>query len=191
MLQKLNVSLDNPIGVLNEFKTQMTQDYIRYNDWRISKSKLGNHLVLEKAFYRTNIFSDSVRFIEKYFDKIYNREFTSILCGGLGLGVAPFMSQTFCDVIDVVEIDVDLIRLVDTAEYLDPKVNIIHGDFFTYKPQQTYDVILVDIWQDELGDFEKEVNIIMERYAPYINDDGLLYFPLVNLLEKDKAPCNC
>jgi len=31
----------------------------------------------------------------------------------------------------------------------------------------------------------------MERYAPYINDDGLLYFPLVNLLEKDKAPCNC
>lgn len=188
MLQKSKVPF---IGVLSDFKNQMTQDYIRCNDWRISKSRVGNHLILEKAFEKVNIFSDNVNFIESFLDKLYYREYNSMLCGGLGLGVAQFMSQTFCDVIDVVEIDVDLIRLIDTAGYLDPKVNIIHGDFFTYEPQQTYDVILADIWQDELGDFNKEVDIIAEKYTPYLNDGGLLYFPLVDLLSKDKAPCNC
>lgn len=188
MLQKINVP---SIGVLSDFKNQMTQDYIRYNDWRISKSKLDKYLILEKAFDKIHIFSDNVYFIENFLDKLYNREYNSILCGGLGLGIAPFISQTFCNIIDVVEIDADLIHLINTAGYLDPKVNIIHGDFFTYKPQQKYDVILADIWQNELGEFEKEVNIVMERYAPYVNDGGLLYLPLVDLLSKDKAPCNC
>jgi len=184
MLQKSNKTRE---GVLNDFKNQMTQDYIRYNDWRIIKHPYG--LILEKAFYRGFIFKDEIGFIEKFLDKLYNREFTSILCGGLGLGIAPFLCQSFCNIIDVVEIDAELIYLVNTADYLSPKVNMIHGDFFTYEPQQKYDVILADIWQHTSDEnFEKELDTIVEKYILHINEGGLLYLPIADLIGKD---CGC
>ena len=177
MLSKTNLKT----GILSRFNIQL----IRNNDWRLITKN--NILHLEKAFYG-GIFSDNPLFIENFLDKLYNREYSSILCGGLGLGVAPFMCQSFCDTIDVIEIDTDLITLINTTGYLPSKVNIIHGDFFTYEPQQKYDVILADIWQNEFGDFKKEVDIIIEKYTPYINDGGLLYLPLKDSLEKS---CNC
>lgn len=191
MLRKLNLAISEKRGILNEFREKLPQDIIRHNDWRIVKSKLTNGLVLEKAFYKTNIFSDNIHFIEKFLSKLYDREYNSILCGGLGLGIAPYMCQSFCDVVDVVEIDADLIHLINTVGHLTSKVNVICDDFFTYEPQQKYDVILVDIWQNELGDFYKEVDIIVEKYFPYLNDGGLLFLPLVDLLQRDEAPCNC
>jgi len=170
--------------VLNDFKNQMTQDYIRYNDWRIIKHPYG--LILEKAFYKGFIFKDEIGFIEKFLDKLYNREFTSILCGGLGLGIAPFLCQSFCNIIDVVEIDAELIHLVNTADYLSPKVNMIHGDFFTYEPQQKYDVILADIWQHTSDEnFEKELDTIVEKYILHINEGGLLYLPIADMIKRD------
>jgi hypothetical protein len=170
--------------VLNDFKNQMTQDYIRYNDWRIFKHPYG--LILEKAFYKGFIFKDEIGFIEKFLDKLYNREFTSILCGGLGLGIAPFLCQSFCNIIDVVEIDAELIHLVNTADYLSPKVNMIHGDFFTYEPQQKYDVILADIWQHTSDEnFEKELDTIVEKYILHINEGGLLYLPIADMIKRD------
>lgn len=181
MLQKSNKTRE---GVLNDFKNQMTQDYIRYNDWRIFKHPYG--LILEKAFYKGFIFKDEIGFIEKFLDKLYNREFTSILCGGLGLGIAPFLCQSFCNIIDVVEIDADLIHLVNTADYLSPKVNMIHGDFFTYEPQQKYDVILADIWQHTSDEnFEKELDTIVEKYILHINEGGLLYLPIADMIKRD------
>jgi hypothetical protein len=181
MLQKSNKTRE---GVLNDFKNQMTQDYIRYNDWRIFKHPYG--LILEKAFYRGFIFKDEIGFIEKFLDKLYNREFTSILCGGLGLGIAPFLCQSFCNIIDVVEIDAELIHLVNTADYLSPKVNMIHGDFFTYEPQQKYDVILADIWQHTSDEnFEKELDTIVEKYILHINEGGLLYLPIADMIKRD------
>lgn len=170
--------------MLNDFKNQMTQDYIRYNDWRIFKHPYG--LILEKAFYKGFIFKDEIGFIEKFLDKLYNREFTSILCGGLGLGIAPFLCQSFCNIIDVVEIDAELIHLVNTADYLSPKVNMIHGDFFTYEPQQKYDVILADIWQHTSDEnFEKELDTIVEKYILHINEGGLLYLPIADMIKRD------
>lgn len=170
------------IGVLNDFKNQMTQDYVRYNDWRISKSKLTNGLILEKAFHKGNIFSDNIYFIEKFLHRLYDREFTSILCGGLGLGVAPYMCQSFCDTVDVIEIDSDLVQLINTAGYLSQNVNIIQGDVLTFQPQQKYDVILVDIWQNELGDFQSQAELIKQKYIPHLNEGGLLYLPLEDML---------
>lgn len=166
----------------------MKQDYIRHSDWRISKSQLTNGLILEKAFHQGSIFSDNIYFVESFLDKLYNRTFSSMLCGGLGLGVAPFMCQSFCDRIDVVEIDSDLIQLINTAGYLSSKINIINDDFFSYTPEHKYDVILADIWQNELGEFNKEVEMVKQKYTPYLNDGGVLYLPIVNLIE---SPCNC
>ena len=183
MLRKSNKTSG---GVLDDFRNQMTQDYVRYNDWRLAKCPF--NIYLEKAFYRAPIFKDNIRFIENFLDKLYNKEFTSILCGGLGLGVAPFMCQSFCNTIDVVEIDADLIHLINIAGYLSSKVNIIHDNFFTYEPQQTYDVILADIWQDNSGNFEEELDAIVKKYTLYINEGGFLYLPVADMVKED---CEC
>lgn len=181
MLQKTN---QKNIGVLNDFKNQMTQDSISQGNWTIFKSPVG--LSIKNRLNRPPVvFIDDVSFIESFLDKLYNREFTSILCGGLGLGVAPFLCEPFCDTIDVVEIDDEVIQLVNTAGYLSSKVNIIHDDIFTYKPQKKYDVILCDTWMDDSGNFYQEVATLIERYTPYLNEDGLLYLPFVDLLNNN------
>jgi hypothetical protein len=63
---------------------------------------------------------------------------------------------------------------------------MIHGDFFTYEPQQKYDVILADIWQHTSDEnFEKELDTIVEKYILHINEGGLLYLPIADMIKRD------
>ena len=191
MILKSGLPAHEKLGVLDAVKSAIPGEVLRHKDWRIIKSTLTNGLLLEKAFYPGTIFSDSVHFVEKYLEKLYNREFSSILCGGLGLGIAPFMSQSFCTTVDVVETDPDLVQLITSVGYLDPKVNIIQGDFFTYQPDKTYDVILADIWQNEQGAFYTEAETIFQKYSPHLKEGGLLYIPIIDMIERNNCvTCN-
>ena len=107
--------------------------------------------------------------------------------GGLGLGIAPYLSQPFCDTIDIIEIDQDLIDLVSGIGHLSES-NIIRTDIFTYEPQRKYDFILLDIWQKNSGTFDIEVETLKNKYTPYLNDNGIMCVPLDYLVGK---PCNC
>ena len=168
-------------GILADYNIQL----FRNKDWRIIDKKGVTHL--EKAFEGT-IFTDHSYFIENFLKCLYDKEYKSILCGGLGLGIAPYLSQPFCDTIDVVEIDQDLIDLINTAGYLSSKVNVICGDVFNYEPQRKYDFILIDIWQRNNGTFDVEVETIKNKYSQYLEDGGTLCVPLDYLVGK---PCNC
>jgi len=154
---------------------------LRNKDWRIINKKGVVHL--EKAF-EDPIFTDHFYFIEDFLKCLYNKEYKSILCGGLGLGIAPYLSQTFCSTINVVEIDQDLIDLINTAGYLSSKVNIICGDVYTYEPQRKYDFILMDIWQKNNSTFDSEVETIKNKYLHHLEDDGTLCIPLDYLVGK-------
>lgn len=168
-------------GILNNLNLQL----LRNKDWRI-RSK-DDTTRLEKAFEGT-IFTDHPLFVERFLDCMYNKEYKSILCGGLGLGIAPYLSQTFCNTIDVIEVDHDLINLINTAGYLLPNVNIINQDIFTYEPQRKYDFILLDIWQRNNSTFDIEVEILKNKFTPYLNDNGTLCAPLDYLTGRS---CNC
>ncbi len=168
-------------NILADYNIQL----LRNKDWRIIDKKGVTHL--EKAFEGT-IFSDHFYFIEDFLKCLYDKEYKSILCGGLGLGIAPYLSQPFCDTIDVIEIDQDLIDLINTAGYLSSKVNVICGDVFNYEPQRKYDFILIDIWQRNNGTFDVEVETIKNKYSQYLEDGGTLCVPLDYLVGK---PCNC
>ena len=168
-------------GILADYNIQL----LRNKDWRIIDKKGVTHL--EKAFEGT-IFTDHSYFIENFLKCLYDKEYKSILCGGLGLGIAPYLSQPFCDTIDVIEIDQDLIDLINTAGYLSSKVNVICGDVFNYEPQRKYDFILIDIWQRNNGTFDVEVETIKNKYSQYLEDGGTLCVPLDYLVGK---PCNC
>lgn len=174
MLTKTN---SKNIGVLNTLRTGMSSDIVQ-DDWKIKKHSLHDYLLLEQV--GTCVwFSDKVDFIEKFFDKIYNRRFSSILCGGLGLGVVPSLVQSFCNKIDVVELNQSNIDLIKNhTKHLGSKVNIIQGDIKTYETSETYDVILLDIWTCDLEAFNNEKDSLIAKYTPNLNPGGLLYVPL-------------
>jgi hypothetical protein len=164
-------------GILADYNIQL----LRNKDWRFVNKNGITHL--EKAFEGT-IFTDHSHFIENFLKCLYDKEYKSILCGGLGLGIAPYLSQPFCNTIDVVEIDQDLIDLINTAGYLSSKVNMICGDVYTYKPQHKYDFILMDVWQKNSSTFDSEVETIKNKYLHYLKDDGTLCIPLDYLVGK-------
>ena len=169
MLAKTNLK---NVGILSGFNIQE----IRKNDWRmITKSGI---LHLQKAF-DGYIFSDNTSFIEDFLSCMYEKEYTSILFGGLGLGVAPFICRLFCTKIDVIEKDVDVIDLVNTAGYLTPNINVINDDIFNYQPQQKYDFIMIDIWQTKNAPFDTEVQTLTQKYTQFLNENGTLCFPLL------------
>lgn len=148
---------------------------IRNKDWRlITKSGI---LHLEKAF-EGSIFTDNTSFIEDFLSCLYEKEFNSILCCGLGLGIAPFICRYFCETIDVIEIDSDLIELIQSVGYLPSNVKIIQHDVSNYTPEKKYDFILLDIWQTDKNGFKEESQILKNRYEPFLNEGGTLCIPL-------------
>lgn len=154
---------------------------LRNKDWRIiskySPRLNANLLNLEKAFEGT-IYTDYSKFIEdEFLDGLYGKNFTSILCCGLGLGVAPYLVQPFCETIDVVEVDQDCIDLIESAGFLLPKVNIICGNIFNYTPTRSYDFILLDIWQHTEGNYQTERATLVTNLTPFLNQGGTLYIP--------------
>lgn len=164
-------------GVLQDLKNQINVD-ISFQDWKIKKSKSENFLVLQQVGNCVWM-SDNYEFIEKFYSKLYNRNFTSILCGGLGLGIIPFLVQNFCTKIDVVESDLSLINFIkNNTSHLGQSVNIIQGDFKTYQTSELYDVVLIDIYPNCEGSFMNERNVIMNKYSQNINSNGIVYIPI-------------
>jgi hypothetical protein len=164
-------------GVLESLRSTMSGEIVD-GEWKIKKHSSGNYLFLEQV--GTCLwFSDKTDFVEKFFDKLYGRQFSSMLCGGLGLGVIPYLVQSFCEKIDVVEIsqgNIDLIQ--NNTDYLLPKVNIVQGDINTYQTFETYDVILLDVWTCDLENLTEEAEVLKTRYAPNLKAGGLIYVPI-------------
>jgi len=171
------IKTDEKKGLLSDLNISL----IRNKDWRIISKyspSLGKSILhVEKAF-EGSLYTDYSLFIETFLNPLYDREFKSILCGGLGLGVVPYLCQTFCDVVDVVEIDQDNIDLIKTAGYLSDKVNIICRNLLEYIPEKPYDVILLDIWQNTKGEYSTQKEILKANLTPYLNSNGLLCVPL-------------
>lgn len=164
-------------GLLSELGITM----LRNKDWRIiskySPTLDTNLLNLEKAFEGC-IYTDYSKFIEdEFLDGLYGKNFNSILCCGLGLGVVPYLVQPFCDTIDVVEVDQDCIDLIQSAGFLLPKVNIICDNILNYTPSRSYDFILLDIWQHTQGNYQTERNTLETNLTPFLNEGGTLYVP--------------
>lgn len=118
---------------------------------------------------------DSPDYILEYTPELLDIEFNSILIGGLGIGVIPYVCQDFAQV-DVVENDQNVIDITTQVGHLNNNVNIINGDIFTFEPTKTYDIILIDTIYDSIP--ENITDSIIEKYLPFVNEGGFLYLPL-------------
>jgi hypothetical protein len=165
--EKLNNSYK---GIIN---TQLELP-IELNGYEIRHNKGGKYLGL----YGPNNFifvTDEVHYILEYSKELLDIEFNSILIGGLGLGVMPYVCQDFAT-IDIIETNQDIINIASQLNHLNTNVNIIQGDFTTFTPTSTYDIIVTDIWYQGLT--EEQNTQIIDHYLLYVNEGGFLYIPI-------------
>jgi len=135
----------------------------------------------EDIFNKGAYSDDNLVLITGYAPEILNKEFSSILIAGLGLGTMPYIckNNSSCSVVDVVEINQEVIDLVTSIGHLND-INIINDDIFTYEPTVTYDIILLDIWDCEDCNENLQTNIttLVNKYKPYLNTNGFIYTPV-------------
>ena len=169
-----NINLENEI-VLNDY---IIKKYHNFDCISLYKSN-GLSITLDHPGYIFN-----------YINDILDIEFNTILVGGLGLGITSYLCQSFANV-DVVEIDKDIIDIVSQLGHLNESVNIINDDVYTFIPNKTYDIILLDIWHEvitednnvrklEWWDFlnEEKCDEMISKYLPFVNEGGFLYIPI-------------
>lgn len=94
-----------------------------------------------------------------------------ILISGLGMGLLPLILKDKSEVrnITIIEISNNLIEMI--SPYLNhPKIKIIHGDIFEWKPQKSekWDYIWHDIWDYISSDNVKYINKLHKKFKPHV-----------------------
>lgn len=155
------------------FNLQLTED-ILLNGYSIKKYAHSSWTGLYNPDGKAMTVDDPA-YITEYAPALLDQDFNSILVGGLGLGVVPYVVQDFAQV-DVIEINQDTIDIVNQLGHLTSNVNIIKDDIFTFSTEKTYDIVLLDIWYEvltvELSDQ------LIQKYLPLVKPGGFLYIPI-------------
>lgn len=154
---------------------------IQYGKWEVVKIPRQPYVKLQYRNKKESVCSDSSVYIIEYFKDIYNRSFNSILIAGLGIGTLSYLCQDFCNTIDVVESDDELITLITQKGHLNNKVNIINDDIFNFTTDKKYDVICLNIWlSDKPDDFENQITTLRSHFANNLNENGIIHIPIID-----------
>jgi hypothetical protein len=168
-------------GILN---SQITEPLYSQNYQIIQIPKRNWWVLMDKTediFSRGAYSDDNLTLITNYISEILNKDFSSILIAGLGLGTMPYVckNNSSCSVVDVVEIKQEVINLVTSIGHLS-NINIINDDIFTYEPTITYDIILLDIWDcsDCNENLQSNITVLVNKCKQYLNTNGFVYVPI-------------
>jgi hypothetical protein len=168
-------------GILN---SQITEPLYSQNYQIIQIPKRNWWVLMDKTediFSRGAYSDDNLTLITNYISEILNKDFSSILIAGLGLGTMPYVckNNSSCSVVDVVEIKQEVINLVTSIGHLS-NINIINDDIFTYEPTITYDIILLDICDcsDCNENLQSNITVLVNKCKQYLNTNGFVYVPI-------------
>jgi len=115
-----------------------------------------------------------------------------VLINGLGLGMIAWnvAEKDVVESVTVVELDVDVIKLV--GEHIKhPKITIVQGDAFTYKPELPpdgkFDAVWHDIWNAICSDNHDDMKRLHRRYGRWAKWQGSWSRVLVeDMLKREK-----
>jgi hypothetical protein len=116
-------------------------------------------------------------------DSFKDFTYDSVLVAGLGFGLIPheLSEVNKCSKIDVVEISQEVIDYNVSSGHLNPIINIIKGDIFTYTTTEKYDLIIIDtIWEKEEMTEEQYQLLVSKFYNTNLNEAGALYVPVLH-----------
>lgn len=124
---------------------------------------------------------DDISYINDYCYKIHEIDYTSVLIGGLGLGIIPFYMENFTSTsdIDVVEINTKVMSVTRSLGHL-KSTNIIYDNFIKYNTTKKYDLIIADLWWIKSENFDEEKAKIVTNFWQNLNEGGRIYFPIIN-----------
>ena len=125
---------------------------------------------------------DRETYITNYCQYLDTLSFTSVLIGGLGLGLIPFFLYNNMNItdIDILENNQGVIDIISQMSYLNTDINIINQDARTFNTSKTYDLILMDLWWFDDQTFIDDKASILSNYNTNLNADGKFYFPISN-----------
>ena len=152
-------------------------------NYTIEKHPRMDFLVLRNSGVQLG--TDQTGYILGHNPGLLDISFSSILIIGLGLGVIPYAVQDFCAVVDVVESQQDVINCVNQLGHLNSNVNLILDNIETYVAEKTYDVIVLDIWYNDIT--EELSNQMIEKYTRFLNNGGFLYIPINEGVREDQV----
>lgn len=126
------------------------------------------------------IIDDTPFTVQLYYQELYNRQFSNILVIGLGLGILTYLCQDFCNEVDVLEIDEDLVDKIREKNFLKQNVNLIKGDVFNFDTTKKYDVICLDCWNyDTHENLDSEIQLLQQKFNKNLNEGGIIYTPII------------
>ena len=122
--------------------------------------------------------SDTEEYITKFCQEIIGIKYDSVLILGGAIGVVAqyIANNTTCSIIDVIEIEEELVNWVNKENYLDNKINYMHGNAFRFTPKKQYDLIIIDLWWDRELAIESE-DLLLKLYGNYVK--SYLYIPIL------------
>ncbi len=116
-----------------------------------------------------------------------------VLVLGLGLGSIPQMLETRFQrkfQYTIVEFDEAIVELAHkyVLQYLDSAIEVIHADAFAFIDQQeeTYDIICMDIFFDDLIPSQFEQKDFLFKIKSLLNPGGLFLYNRLALTMKDR-----
>jgi len=97
-----------------------------------------------------------------------------VLIAGLGIGMVLLAIQNKPTVssVTVVEKEQEIIDLIKPQLPLNKKVTIVCSDIFNYVPQQKFDTIYFDIWDNICGDNWEEMKKLERKFRSKLKPNG-------------------
>ena len=97
----------------------------------------------------------------------------NVLIGGLGLGmlIIPLLAKPEVHKLVIVEQNPNVIELVGRQMPASPKIEIVNGDIFRWVPGRStkFNIIYFDIWQWIGPEFLDDIEILKNRFEPYLD----------------------
>tara|TARA_A100001035_G_scaffold267555_1_gene251613 strand:- start:1130 stop:1672 length:543 start_codon:yes stop_codon:yes gene_type:complete len=115
-----------------------------------------------------------------YKDQFNGFSYDKVLVAGLGLGLIPqdLYTQENCSQVDVVDNNQEVIDWVNNSGHLDPNINLINDDIYSYNTSELYDLIIIDIYWIGSEMTDSQYESLKNKYLNNLNVGGVLYFPV-------------
>lgn len=174
MVDKFLIHKPPTESLLSEF----IHDVIETENFFLEKNSKNNlwYLKSRRENYYNILSIDTNDMVKNFARSLLDFKFDTMLISGLGLGILPFLCQKTTDFIEVVEIESEVIEIVKKLGHLDTNVELINQNIWSFTPKMKYDVILFDHWMSFAS--ENEMKGLKETFAPYLNLDGIITFPI-------------
>jgi hypothetical protein len=139
-----------------------------------------NHILENKDKYSKLILGKCDTCDAWYKDKFSGFLYDKVLVAGLGLGLIPqdLYTQENCSQVDVVDSNQEVIDWANNSGHLDPNINLINDDIYSYNTSELYDLIIIDTYWSESELTDSKYESLKNKYLNNLNVGGVLYFPV-------------